>query len=147
MRNPTGTATPIPILLEVGRLEDAAKCFALGPELGVGNSVVAETFAAGNECTDLVSVEPLTVAEFTAMLDSVLVVAELITKLAEVMVVNALGLSNGLAMTVPPASSTKTEVGLFDGALDMITAAEGTSEGSSVPHVLQLLESSLATLH
>ena len=59
MRKPTGTATPIPILLEVGSPEKPAEGRALGPELDVRNSVVGEDFAAGSECTDLVPVELL----------------------------------------------------------------------------------------
>lgn len=39
MRKPTGTATPIPILLEVESLEKAVEARALGIELGVGTSV------------------------------------------------------------------------------------------------------------
>ena len=73
--------------------------------------------------------------------------AELIKKLEGVVVVNALGVPIGLAITDPPASSTKNEVGLVNGELDMITVAEGTLEGSSVPQVLQLSDSLLATLH
>lgn len=75
-------------------------------------------------------------AGFTAMLKSVVVVAELLKRLAEVVVVNALGVPIGLALSVPPAiCSTKTEAGLLDGELDMITVAEGTLERSSVPQV------------
>ena len=50
-------------------------------------------------------------------------------------------------MTVPPSSSAKTAVGLVDEEIDMITIAEGTLEGSSVPHVSQLSEPGLVALH
>lgn len=147
MRTPTGMATPIPILLEVGSPEEVAEGLALGPEFGVGDSVIEEDFAVGSECTDLVPVELFAVAGLTAALESLVVVAELIKKLEGVVVVNALGVPIGLAMTVPPANSMKTEVGLIDGKFVVITVAEGTLEGSSVPHVSQLSEPGLVTLH
>lgn len=106
-----------------------------------------EGSAGGSECTDLVPVELFAVADFTAMLESVVVVAELIRKLEGVVVVGTLGVPIGLAKTVPPASSMKAEVGLVEGELEMMIVVEGTSEGSSVPHVLQLAEPGLAILH
>lgn len=109
--------------------------------------MVGEGFAAGSECTDLVPIELLAVTDLTAMLKSLVVVAELIEKLEVVVLVNALGVFIGLAMTVPLASSIKTEVGLIDGEFNVITVAEGTLEGSSVPHVSQLSEPGFATLH
>lgn len=73
----------MPILLEVGSPEKALEGRALGPELGVGNSMVGEEFAAGSECTELVPVELFAVAGLTAMLESLVVVAELIKSLRE----------------------------------------------------------------
>ena len=142
-------ATPIPILLEVGSPANAAEGLALDPafgtELVVEDSVIEEEFAAGS---DLMLVELFAVAVFTALLKSVVVVAELVKKLPGVAVVNPLGVSVRFILSVPPAiCSTKTELGLVDGQTDMIGVAEGTSEGSSVPQVLQLPEPGPAVLH
>ena len=85
MRKPTGTATPIPILPGGESLGEAAGGRAIGPELGVGISLVGEGSAAGSECTDFVPVELFAVAGLTAMLESLVVVAELMKKLGGVL--------------------------------------------------------------
>ena len=94
MRQPTGMATPIPVLVELGSPEKAAEGLALnlafGTELVAEGSVIEEDSAAGS---DLMLVELFAVAVFTALLESVVVVAELVKKLPGVAVVNPLGVS------------------------------------------------------
>lgn len=144
-RTPRGMATPIPILLEVGSPEKAAEALTLGSELTVVDFGLKEDFAAASEVTAL---GMFALSVFTATLKLEVVAVELSNKLAGGNVVNALGVSIGLALSVQSTiRSTDVGVGLIDEELDVLAVAAGTLEGSSVPHVSQPSESLLATLH
>ncbi len=82
------------------------------------------------------------------MLELGVVRGELVSEIVGVNVVIAVGVVIELAASVRSAlCSTGSEVGLVDKELDVLAVAAGTSEGSSVPHVLQVSEPGFAERH
>ncbi|CAF9942782.1 MAG: hypothetical protein ALECFALPRED_010021 [Alectoria fallacina] len=141
-----GTPTPMPILAEVGSLGDAAIELVLDPELAVADLVFelavvefmpAEDADIGDLITDVVAVKLVAEGVSTGELVLGTVVAELVDKVMGV----------GIALSVCNPSTEVVEAELGDEEIGELEAAAEISEGSSVPHVLQVSEPGLAVRH
>lgn len=143
---PMGTPTPMPILAEVGSLGDAAIELVLDPELAVADlmfelAVVefmsVEDADTGDLITEVVAIK-FVVEEVSA---AELVLGTIVTEPADKVV----GVGIGLSVFNPSTEVVEGE--LADEEISELEAAAGISEGSSVPHVLQVSELGLAVRH